>query len=164
MRASLMRLLVAALLGAAGVGAVQAQWAWRDDNGRLVFSDRQPPASVKPENIVRQPGQSAAARPTEAPAASDAGKGVRTAAEREMEFRKRQAERAEAEKKQAEEPTNTARRSADCERARGYLRSLEDGARLVRTDAQGNREFLDDNQRAAETTRAREAVTRSCSG
>jgi hypothetical protein len=146
-----------------------AQWAWRDENGRLVFSDRPPPAGVKAESIVRQPG----AQPAPLPPAIDSGDakaaakgetkaGPKTIADREMEFRKRQQERAEAEKKQAEEQAQAARRAQECERARGYLRSLEEGQRIARTDAQGNREVLDDAQRAAEVQRMREVVARNC--
>lgn len=168
MRTSSKRLpaVVAALmLALACSDAALGQWAWRDENGRLVFSDRQPPANIKPENIVRQPGQSGIARPSGEAAPADSAKAApRTAAERELEFRKRQTERADAERKQAEEQASVSRRNSDCERARGYLRSLEDGARIVRTDPQGNREFLDDTQRSAEIARAREAVARSCTG
>ena len=35
----------------------EAQWAWKDGNGRLVYSDRPPPSDVKPASIVRQPTQ-----------------------------------------------------------------------------------------------------------
>ncbi|GAB4482101.1 MAG: hypothetical protein OHK0044_30990 [Burkholderiaceae bacterium] len=159
--------LIACLLLAAPAAA---QWAWRDENGRLVFSDRPPPAGVKAEHIVRQPS----AQPAPLPAVGDADSakagakgetkaGPKTIADREMEFRKRQQERAEAEKKQAEEQAQAARKAKECERARGYLRSLEEGQRIARTDAQGNREILDDAQRAAEIQRMREVVTRSCS-
>lgn len=159
-------LLVCLLLAAPAA----AQWAWRDENGRLVFSDRPPPAGVKAESIVRQPGAPAAPRPATIDA-GDAKAGVKgetqsapkTIAEREMEFRKRQQERAEAERKQAEEQAQAARRAQECERARGYLRSLEEGHRIARTDAQGNREVLDDAQRAAEIQRMREVVARNCS-
>lgn len=150
-----------------------AQWAWRDENGRLVYSDRPSPAGVKGENIVRQPGVHATpAAPSAAPAAEGKAEakggakapasGPKTVADLEMDFRKRQQERAEAEKKQADEQAQAARKAQDCERARGYLRSLEEGQRIARTDAQGNREFLDDAQRAAEISRMREAVARTC--
>lgn len=159
-------LLVCLLLAA----PVAAQWAWRDENGRLVFSDRPPPAGVKADNIVRQPGPQSAPQPaaTDSSDAKSAAKGEakagpKTIADREMEFRKRQQERAEAEKKQAEEQAHAARKAQECERARGYLRSLEEGQRIARTDAQGNREVLDDAQRAAEIQRMREVVSRNCS-
>ena len=60
-----------ALLLAAGLSLpAQAQWAWRDANGTVVFSDQPPPASVKSNQIVRQPRAAAAAVPADdAPAA-----------------------------------------------------------------------------------------------
>ncbi len=158
-------LLVCMLLAA----PASAQWAWRDENGRLVFSDRPPPAGVKADSIVRQP-RASSAPPTavdpgesKASAKGETKAGPKTIADREMEFRKRQQERAEAEKKQAEEQAQAARKAQECERARGYLRSLEEGHRIARTDAQGNREVLDDAQRAAEIQRMREVVARNCS-
>lgn len=144
-----------------------AQWAWRDDNGRVVYSDRPPPAAVKSEQIVRQPGSRPTPPPalgTEAPA--DASKGAasapKTLAEREMEFRKRQDERAASAKKAADEEAQKQRLAQDCERMRGYLRQLDEGVRIARTDAQGNREILEDAQRAAESQRARDDIARNC--
>jgi hypothetical protein len=55
-----------------------------------------------------------------------------------------------------------ARRQQDCARARNYLRQLEDGVRIVRADAQGNREFMDDATRSAETARTREIISATC--
>ena len=155
----------------------EAQWAWKDANGRTVYSDRPPPPDIKAGNIVKQPNTQALANP--APASGpldDAGKAAdpkgsdaksapnapKTIAEREMEFRKRQQERADSEKKAAEEQSKSAAKTAECDRARGYLKSLEDGIRITRTDASGNREFLDDAQRAAEMDRTRKIVQSAC--
>jgi type IV secretory pathway VirB10-like protein len=158
-----------ALMAAAGLALalpVAAQWAWKDDSGRMVYSDRPPPAAIKPSQVVRQPARDtlampdapdAAARPAAAPT-----KAPPTLAEREMEFRKRQTERAEAEKKAADEQAMAARKAQDCERARGYLKALEDGLRITRTNAQGEREYLDDAQRDGEMKRAREVIGQSC--
>ena len=156
----------------------EAQWAWKDTNGRLVYSDRPPPQDIKAASIVRQPNTQALANP--APTSGtldDAGKpgdakgadakgasnAPKTVAEREMEFRKRQQERAESDKKAAEEQTKSAAKTAECERARGYMKSLEDGIRITKTDASGNREFLDDSQRAAEMDRTRQIIQSTCS-
>lgn len=155
----------------------EAQWAWKDTNGRLVYSDRPPPSDVRTANIVRQPTSQALATPTASSQGDDAAKpadgkssdaksapsGPKTMAERELEFRKRQQERADSEKKAAEEQTKSAARTAECERARGYMKSLEEGIRIARTDASGNREFLDDAQRAAETERTRKIIQSTCS-
>ena len=157
----------------------EAQWAWKDGNGRLVYSDRPPPSDIKPANVVRQPSTQALANP--APASGpldDSGKpsdaknsdaknpapnAPKTIAEREMEFRKRQQERADSDKKAAEEQTKNATKTAECDRAHGYMKSLEDGVRITRTDASGNREFLDDAQRAAEADRTRKIIQSTCS-
>lgn len=151
------------LLAAAFAAPACAQWAWRDENGRTVYSDRPPPANVRSEQILRQPGAQSFGAPAAEPKAEGKAAAPKTLAERELEFRKRQQERAESEKKQAEEQARQEMRARECERMRGYLRALEEGHRIARTDAQGNRELLDDDQRAAETARVRESLARSCS-
>ena len=178
---SVIRAMITVGIALAGFSSTpsEAQWAWKDGNGRRVYSDRPPPQEVKPTQIVRQPSTQVLANP--APASGpldDAGKpsdaknsdtksaapnAPKTTAEREMEFRKRQQERAENEKKAAEEQTKNAAKTAECDRARGYMKSLEDGVRIQRTDAAGNREFLDDAQRAAEVERTRKIVQNACS-
>lgn len=177
--------LVAALLCVGYAATATAQWMWRDENGRVVVSDRAPPASVKPSQIVRQPSGVLRIRAAEPEPAKEEGKadqkpaanapgaaagqspppkpaGPQTLAERELDYRKRIQERADADKKSAEESTRKQQLAQDCERARGYLRSLEDGRRIVRTDAQGNQIVLEDDARAAEIARSRERISRDC--
>lgn len=166
-------LTVAVALAALMALPAAAQWVWKDSNGRTVYSDRSPPPDVKPSQIVREPANPVLAAPAAstgqlaAPKGSDpkaqASSGPKTVAEQEMEFRKRQQERADSEKKVQEEQQKSAAKAAECERARGYLKGLEDGQRVMRTDAAGNREYLDDNQRAAEIERTRKMVQSVCS-
>jgi hypothetical protein len=152
-----------------------AQWAWREANGRVVYSDQPPPASVKSSQIVKQPGpRTFAPMPIVAgePANDSKGEakdkdkenakpaGPKTYAEREMEFRKRQQEREQSEKKQQEEQARATQKAQECERMRNYMRALQDGVRVSRTDSQGNREVLEDAQREAEIKRMREALGR----
>lgn len=169
--------LAVAIVAAVYASSAAAQWAWKEDNGRVVYSDRPPPANIKANQILRQPSVAAPApapspqavtpggatgegeKAAAAPAASSAPKSV---AERDMEFRKRQQERADSERKAQEEQQKTAAKAADCERSRGYMRSLEDGMRISRTDASGNREILDDAQRAAEIERTRKMIQQLC--
>lgn len=156
--------LAVALLAGLHVSVASAQWAWKDDTGRMVYSNLPPPANVKASQIVRQP--TAAAAPADAepgkPAAAPPAPATKTWAERDAEFRKRQQERADGERKAQEEEQKSAQKAADCQRSRGYLKALEDGVRVTRTDAAGNREFLDDAQRAAEAERMRKAVADFC--
>ena len=55
-----------------------------------------------------------------------------------------------------------AAKAENCTRARGHMRSLEDGLRLVRTNAKGEREVLGDNGRAEEIARTREVIANDC--
>lgn len=157
--------LVALALGALLALPASAQWAWRDENGRLVYSDRAPPPSVKADQIVRQPatpGAVAAPAARTSGASSGSSAAAKSLAERELESRRRQQEAQDAAKKAEEQQARNSQIAAECERSRGYLRALEDGIRVVRTDPQGNREYLTDEQRAAEVKRTREAIDKNC--
>ena len=170
-RPRILAALAVALVAGIYTASASAQWAWKDDNGRLVYSNIPPPPSVKPVQIVRQPGampQSARAtapvegeadKPAAAPAPANASK---TYAERDADFRKRQQERADSDRKAQEEQQKAAQKAVECERSRGYLRALEDGVRVTRTDPAGNREYLDDAQRAGEMDRMRKAIRELC--
>jgi hypothetical protein len=61
-RLVLSSLLTALLLAAASAAQAQA-WQWKDEQGRMQFSDQPPPANIKPENILRTPA-GLVARPT----------------------------------------------------------------------------------------------------
>jgi type IV secretory pathway VirB10-like protein len=164
------------LLGIAS--AASAQWAWRDEHGTTVYSDEPPPLNVKATDILRRPlppppsdssdaqaqSPSNAAPPQAAVPSPPPAPAVRppTMAEREQEFRKRQKERADSEKKLAEAQAEAAQKAEDCERARGYMKSLDDGVRLVRTNPDGSREAIDESQREAEAQRAREIIQTRC--
>jgi len=143
----------------------EAQWAWRDESGRTVYSDRPPPPNIKSDQILRQGTQTFGNADQASDAKGDAKdpKAPKSLAEREMEFRKRMQESADAEKKAAETQARNDQKAAECERMRGYLRALQEGQRIARTDAQGNREILDDAQRANEVRRVQEGLSNTCS-
>lgn len=133
-------------------------YEYKDASGRTVYSDQPPPATVTKSRTVAKE----AARETEAPAAAKAGDPPKSAADRELEFKKRQKERQEATAKADKEAADKAARKEDCERAKKSLQLLESGERVAVRDDKGERAFLDDNQRAAEADRARKAVADLC--
>lgn len=156
-----------------------AQWSWRDADGRIVVSDRPPPPSVPERNIVQRPPAAApspASRvaPASARPASGPGAGVGSpTADPELEARKRRIEEQEAAKRRSEEQAAAARRQAEeqqqaaqraenCARAREALRTLQDGTRIARVNAAGQREFLDDAQRAREVARVQGVLASDC--
>jgi Domain of unknown function (DUF4124) len=144
----------------------EAQWKWRDSRGQIHISDIPPPRDVpdkdvlqRPEVAVRKPAPppvvaasapAAAAAPTKAPV------------DAELEERKRKAEQDQAARAKADEQRAAAVRKDNCQRAREQLATLDSGQRIARIKADGEREILDDEARAKETRRAREAIASEC--
>jgi hypothetical protein len=146
----------AVVLGMALAVAAQAQqYKWVDKNGRTQYGDV-PPPGVKATSLK---GPSTRVAP---PTDKGAGKAPLTPAEQELEFRRRQKEKEEEATKEAQAKQAAEIEKQNCENARQTLRTLESGQRITRTDAQGERYFLDDAQIAQETARAREAVASWC--
>jgi len=147
------RLCAAALL--ASCGAAHAQWAWKDANGRPVYSDQPPPSSVPAARIFKAPrGQM-----VDAPASPQSGP---TLAERNAAYEQRRASAAERATKEAEEAKASAARSTSCENARNNQRALDSGSRIARFNDKGEREFLTDSQRAEESKRNAAMVAEHC--
>lgn len=130
-----------------------AQYAWIDEHGVRQYSDRPPPASVPKQRILKAPGspQHAADDAPAVPAGAPKDRQApMTLAEKNAEFQKRQIERAEKEKKAAQEATLAADRAKNCEQTREYRQSLQSGDRIARRDKNGERSYLTDEQRAQE--------------
>lgn len=166
------RLLLAGCALAASF-AVCAQYQWIDQDGRHVFSDRAPPASVPARNIVSQPragsvraaatapartDEAASAEPAAAGAASPAAPGV----DKTLEARKKEAEAQQAAQEQAEQARQAAARADNCKRAHNAKAALASGQRIARTNDKGEREVLDDAQRAAELQRVEQIIASDC--
>ena len=177
----MLRMLAVGTLWAVSLAA-SAQWVWTDASGRKVYSDRPPPSDVPAKSIQRQPGgpRPAAVPATDAPAAADgaaaAPTGTTAAAaaksgagnlkisgkDAELEAKKKQAEEAEAAKKKAEDEKIAQARAQNCERARRAMTTMQSGVRIQQMNAKGEREFLDDAGRAAETQRLQGVIAADC--
>lgn len=146
-----------------------AQWQWIDKSGRRVYSDQAPPPEVPAKNILKGSNGRTIAPPPEtsaavaAPAATPAASAPKVVGrDKELEARKKQAEAAEAEKKKAQEREVAEARTENCKRAREAKATLDSGIRLSRVNDKGEREILDDAQRAAEGQRLQVIITRDC--
>lgn len=154
----------------------QAQWKWRDKNGRVTASDLPPPRDIPDKDVLQRPGSpagraapatdTAAVPAASAPFAGTAASAAATvnppAAETELDKRIKAAEQEKAAKAKAEEKKVAAQRSDNCNRARTQLATLESGQRVARVNTKGEREYLDDQARASEVTRARELIASNC--
>jgi len=156
-------LLLSALLGAAIALPAAAQWKWRDKGGQIQYSDLPPPQGVSDQDILQRPTSAqrrTAAAAAVAPVPASAASAPRV--EPELEAKRRKADEEKAAKAKAEEEKIAATRADNCTRAKGYARQLDDGMRIARTNAKGEREYLDDKQRASEAQRAREIIASDC--
>jgi hypothetical protein len=169
MKSTCLKATAFALLLGLGALPAHAQYVWLNEQGVKQFSDQPPPSSVPKNRILKNPGMptpppsssygaasaSAAASAPDAAKAPEKDKGPMTTAEREAEYRKRKAEQAEKEKKAADEAKVAANKTAHCEGARAYIRSLESGERVSKTETDGAKTILGDEQRAKELREAK---------
>jgi hypothetical protein len=164
---SVSRWLLCVALVATGLSAVAqvSPWKWRDKNGQVHISDMPPPREVADKDILQRP---AAARSYALPpaAASAANAAVAAASapkvDPELEARRKAAESEKDAKKKADEAAQAAARAENCKSAQGYMRTLDDGMRISRVNEKGEREVLDDQQRAAEVQRTKQAIESNC--
>ncbi len=145
--------LLGALL-AQTVPSAHAQWKWRDESGRVHYSDQPPPKSVPPSQ-VRQLGLSndpAVVGPAGvAPVGSgspDSAK-AKTWDERALELRKREAAREAKAREEESRLSELAAKAKLCEALRGEERTLESGLRIAKVNREGEPVVLDDEDRAA---------------
>ena len=139
-------------------GAAQAQIkCWTGADGKRACGDA-PPAGAK-VTTIKTPSSSAA---DPAPAAKDAKGPPLTAVEKEAEAKKKEADAKKAAEKTALEEKNKVTKAENCERAKAALRPLESGQRVARTNAQGERYFLDDAQVAQELANVRKVAQDAC--
>ena len=159
---------LALLLLASASGPADAQWVWRDKDGRVTASDRAPPKDTPDKDIISRPTASQRRAAPAAPAASGASAAAsgaeagKTALDREVEARKRAAEQDQTAKTKAEDTRLAAQRAENCQRARGQQAALESGQRIARLNDKGEREVLDDKGRAEELRQARDVIASDC--
>jgi hypothetical protein len=160
-------LLLALLLGACWPAA--AQWVWMEGKDRKVYSDRPPPAGIAESDIIQRPKAGALRPAAAAPVAAGAASAASGAAaprlsgtDKELQERRGQVQDQEAAKKKAEQEAQARARADNCARARQAKANYDSGVRLARTNAQGEREIMDDAARASETQRLQNIIASDC--
>ena len=154
----------------------EAQWKWKDKGGRIQYSDLPPPADTPDQDILARPSAprrsntapaaaaaaSAPSSPTAPPGTAPAATPPPKAVDPEFEAKRKKAEGEVQAKNKAEEDRIAAAKADNCARARAQLRTFESGIRVTRTNDKGEREFLDDKQRADETKHAKDVIAADC--
>lgn len=142
-------------------------YKWVDSNGKVQYSDKPPPSNIKSDKLHDPTPAPAASAPAASEgkggAKKDAAKaGPKTVAEQEQAFRKRQLDAAKAQEDEGKKQAEERDRAENCKRAKAALASLQLGGRQSRMDEKGERVFLDEQQIAQETARAKQIAATAC--
>ncbi len=157
---------IAVLLATATVAAQVYKWV--DKDGQVQYTDTPPPpgaAKVEAKKI-----NSAVASTTTVPAGTtfsakpgDAAKSSKDKAkDAAKEGEKRKADASNAAKKDEETQRNAKANEERCKAATGNLREYESGRPIARTNDNGDRVILGDEERLAEAAKMRVAMTEAC--
>jgi hypothetical protein len=165
---ALLALLAASLISLPAT----AQWKWRDKGGHVQYSDLPPPPGTAESDVLARPSASTrrsistatlapAAAPASSPAAGPAS--APRSGDPELEAKRKKAEAEATAKNKAEQERIAALKLDNCSRARAQMSTLKSGIRLATTNAKtGEREFMDDKQRADETRRVQDVISSDC--
>ena len=124
-------------------------------DGKVEYANNCPPGTTEHQTGIRSSGGGSSSAST-APQ-------QKSLAERDADFKKRQIEQQEASQKDAKSSAEAAQKKEACDNAQTYLRNLEGGMRITRTDPKtGERVFLEDPQRDAEIVKARARADQNC--
>lgn len=141
--------VAAAMLCAALVAEAQI-YQWQDKNNKTVLSDRPPTSNVQQQRQID----------AAAPPSGDAA--AKSAADREMEFRKRLKESQDSAENASKDQQAAAERQGNCDSARRSLQILESGERVTMLDSKGERYYVVGAEREQQAARARQAVQDNC--
>ncbi len=145
--------------------SAMAQWAWTDEEGRAIFTDRAPSSSVPDSRIFKRPSspkwvQNQEQTPNMGAGTASAPQG--TGLDKALADLSKKTELAQVEQRKLEDARISKLKADHCERAKQALRTIESGVRLSQTNAQGEREILSDAARTAETKRLQSILVTDC--
>jgi Domain of unknown function (DUF4124) len=162
-------LTVALIVGATLALPASAQWKWRDKNGVVQYSDLPPPPGIPQHDVLQRSNTGRQGISPTAPAAvaaAGSASAVKGGTDPELEAKRRKVEQEKSDRSKAEERAQAEKiaeaKAENCTRAKGHMKSLEDGVRMARTNAKGEREVFDDKMRAEEKARTREIIASDC--
>ncbi|MDA8095349.1 MAG: DUF4124 domain-containing protein [Betaproteobacteria bacterium] len=127
-------------------------YKWTDSTGLVHYTD-QPPATAQAVPLSLE----AASAPSSGTAASSGGWQAQ-----EKALDKHLAAKKAAHDRQAKEEAQKQTERANCAQAQGTLRTLQAGGRIATVNAQGEREFMDDQARVAAIATAQQSVAQWC--
>ncbi|MFZ5524966.1 MAG: DUF4124 domain-containing protein [Pseudomonadota bacterium] len=139
---------------------------WVDENGRVHYSDQPPPSNAKKilssTPKAQSPAETSGAAESGNTAESGSSDEPKTIAEREADLKKKQKADKEAAEKAAQEQANKESIQENCNQAKLSLKALQGEMRIVELDANGERVYLDDEQRQQRIAKTQQDISRLC--
>ena len=160
--------LIVIFLGTQPLFSNAQVYKWKDKDGSIRYTDTPPPSNIKQETIGSKKATSPAVNPV--PTASPAEvvkpdtsfKEIPTPESEAMAAQKRQ-NNAEAEKRAKQEKEAEAKRKAEnCKSARVNYETYNQGGRVFKLNAKGEREFMGDNDLSAAKMQAQREINMNC--
>lgn len=133
---------------------------WVDANGDVHYSDQPPPANVKAKTLRSGPDTYLSTNPPQS--ASSAPAAAKTVAERDLDLKKAQQTKKEAADRAAQEQVQKEANRTNCAAAQQNLRALQEGMRMVEIDANGERSYLNDEQRQQRILKTQQDISTFC--
>jgi len=143
-------------------------YKWKDKDGSIRYTDTPPPSNIKQETIGSKKAPSPAVN--SAPVAASAEgvkpdtsiKQIPTPESEAMAAQKRQ-NNAEAEKRAKQEKEAEVKRKAEnCKAARVNYETYNQGGRVFKLNAKGEREFMGDSDLSAAKAQAQREINSNC--
>lgn len=153
--------LFCALAAVTNLCAAAGVYKWVDKDGKVHYTDQPPPTSAA---VKVRTHSTPAVNPasTGAAGAGAAPTAPKSYVDQELEFRKRNAEKDEAEAKQRKADAEANERKLACAESRGNLRSLEEGGRVYFYDDKGEKKYMDDAERGKAIARTKQSIAKLC--
>jgi hypothetical protein len=159
------RILLTLMLAFAPMLAQAQMYKWVDENGHVQYSDRPPPPGAKSDQVTKSSSRTPTApAPATATAPATAGKSPAPtgAAAQELEFRKRQLAAQDKAKDDEKKAADAKAKEENCENAKARVKTLEDGGRIQKPSAAGDREYMGTDEIEAEKPIARKKADDAC--
>lgn len=123
-------------------------------DGKVEYASQCPQGTTEHKTAIKSSGGGPASSPETQ---------QKSLVERDAEFKKRLVEQQEARQKEEKKLAEADQKRQACDSAQTYLKSLQAGNRISRTDPRtGERIFLEDADRPAEVARAQSAADQNC--
>ncbi|WP_353394629.1 DUF4124 domain-containing protein [Hydrogenophaga sp. 5NK40-0174] len=147
-------------------GNAWGQWGWTNSAGKKEFSDRPPPQSVPEDKIFMRPSGGAAVRvdgePATAAAKAQPGDPAKSFLDEKVASQEDEAKEKAEDERKALLAKRKVERAENCSRAKEAKATLGSGLRISKTNAQGERVYLDEQELAAEKKRADQIIKSEC--